>query len=83
MKAQLNEKPMRRLKAGDPVKMPDGGSRVIKPDDVREGRVVIWPAGAPLPSRLENVGGHWKVFATPFIAAREAVDEEATFAGCR
>jgi hypothetical protein len=71
LKARLEDKPIKRLKAGDPVKMPYGESRVIKPIDVREGRVVLWPAGAPLPSRLENVGGHWKVFADPFIAARK------------
>ena len=72
IKARLEEKPMRRLKAGDPVKMPDGQSRVIKPGDVREGRVVLWPDGLPIPSRVENVGGHWKVFAAPFIAARKS-----------
>jgi hypothetical protein len=71
LRARLEEKPMKRLKKGDPVRMPNGESRVIKPDDVREGRTVLWPAGAPLPSRLENVGGHWKVFADPFIAARK------------
>jgi hypothetical protein len=71
LKAQLEEKPMNRLNAGDPVRMPDGESRVIKPADVREGRVVLWAAGEPLPSRLENVGGQWKVFARPFIAARK------------
>jgi len=71
LKARLEEKPMRRLKEGDPVRMPDGETRVIKPVDVREGRVVLWPAGAPLPSRLENVDGHWKVFADPFIAVRK------------
>jgi hypothetical protein len=75
LKVQLNEKPIRRLKAGDPVKMPDGETRVIKPDDVREGRVVLWAAGEPLPSRLENVDGHWKVFARPFILARKSADE--------
>ena len=71
LKARLKEQPMRRLQAGDPVRMPDGESRVIKPVNVREGRVVLWPAGSPLPSRLENVGGHWKIFAAPFIAARK------------
>jgi hypothetical protein len=74
LKARLDEKPMRRLKAGDRVRMPDGESRVIKPVDVREGRVVLWPDGAPLPSRLENVDGHWKVFARPFIAARKLAE---------
>ncbi len=71
LKARLEEKPMRRLKTGDPVRMPDGESRVIKPADVREGRVVLWADGESLPSRLENVNGHWKVFAAPFIAARK------------
>jgi hypothetical protein len=74
MKAWLEERPIPRLKAGDPVQMPDGRSRVIKPDDVRQGRVVLWPDGAPLPSRIENVGGHWKVFAPPFIAARKSAE---------
>jgi len=74
MKAELEEKPMKRLKAGDPVRMPDGETRVIKPDDVREGRIVLWPDGAPVPSRLENVGGHWKVFAAPLIAARKSAE---------
>jgi hypothetical protein len=59
------------LNAGDPVKMPNGESRIIKPDDVRAGRIVLWAAGEPLPSRLENVEGHWKVFAGAFIAARK------------
>ena len=77
LKAQLDREPMRRLKAGDPVKMPDGEDRVIKPADVRDGRVVLWPAGAPLPSRVENVGGHWKVFARPFIDARKAAARTA------
>jgi hypothetical protein len=71
IKAGLEEKPMKRLNAGDLVRMPGGESRVIKPIDVREGRVVLWPAGLPLPSRLDNVGGRWKVFARPFIAARK------------
>ena len=73
LRARLEEKPIKRLKTGDPVRTPDGESRVIKPGDVREGRVVLWPAGAPLPSRLENVGGHWRVFAAPFISARKSV----------
>ena len=71
LRARLQEKPIKRLTAGDQVNMPNGESRVIKLADVREGRVVLWPEGGPLPSRLENVGGHWKVFADPFIAARK------------
>jgi hypothetical protein len=74
LKTRLDREPMRRLKAGDPVTMPDGEARVIKPADVREGRVVLWPAGAPLPSRVEDVGGHWKVLARPFIDARKKAE---------
>ena len=70
-RARLDEQPIRRLKAGDPVKMPNGDSLVIKINDVREGRVVLWPAGEPIPSRLENVEGRWKVFAGPYIAAQK------------
>jgi hypothetical protein len=74
LKARLEEQPMKRLRAGDPVTMPGGESRVIQPSDVREGRVVLWPAGALLPSRVENVGGHWRVLARPFIAARKQAE---------
>jgi hypothetical protein len=81
LKAQLDREPMRRLKAGDPVKMPDGEARVIKSADVREGRVVLWPAGEPLPSRVENVGGHWKVLARPFIDARKEAEAKAALSG--
>jgi hypothetical protein len=28
---------------------------------------VLLPRGAPFPTRLENRGGHWKVFKLPFI----------------
>lgn len=74
IKTRLEEQPMRRMKAGDPVRMPGGEARVIHPEDVRQGRVVLWPEGAPLPSRVENVDGRWRVFARPFIAARKAAE---------
>jgi hypothetical protein len=71
LKARLDEKPIRRLKAGDPVTMPSGEARVITDADVREGRVVVWVDGEPLPTRLEMVDGQWKVFAGTFIAVRK------------
>jgi hypothetical protein len=81
LKAQLDREPMRRLKVGDPVTMPNGKARVIKSADVREGRAVLWPVGAPLPSRVENVGGHWKVFARPFIGAGKAAEARTPRSG--
>ncbi len=71
LKARLQSMSIRRLKAGDSVEMPNGESRVIQPDDVRTGRVVLWADGEPMPTRLENVGGRWKVFAGTFMGARK------------
>jgi hypothetical protein len=71
LKARLDRMSIRRLKAGDPVKMPNGEARVIQPEDVRAGRVVLWADGEPLPTRLEKVRGSWKVFAGTFIGARK------------
>jgi hypothetical protein len=70
-KARLDGLRIKQLKAGDAVKMPNGESRAIKPDDVRAGRVVLWAEGELLPTRLENVDGHWKVFPGTFIATRK------------
>jgi hypothetical protein len=76
MKERLEQTPFHRLKAGDRVKMPGGRAGVIQSADVRTGRVVLRPAGSPYPTRLENVEGHWKVFARPFIVARQTAEAE-------
>jgi len=76
MKERLEQTAFHRLKAGDRVQMPGGRAGVIQPADVRDGRVVLRPAGAPFPTRLENVEGHWKVFAGPFIVARQTAEVE-------
>ncbi len=76
IKAKLDQTPFRRLKVGDRVKMPGGRVGVIKPADVGGGRVVLLPEGTPLPARLENVGGHWEVFARTFIVARKPAEAE-------
>jgi hypothetical protein len=76
MRSQLDRTPFRRLAAGDRVTMPGNRSGVIQPVDVREGRVVLLPRGAPFPTRLERVDGHWKVLARTFIAARKAAEAQ-------
>jgi hypothetical protein len=73
MRSRLDRTPFRRLHAGDRVRMPDGRVAVIKPADVSIGRIVLQPEGSALPTRLENIGGHWKVFVKPIIAARKAL----------
>ncbi len=75
-KARLDQIVMKRLKPGDTARMADGRSRILQPDDIRGGRLVIWPEGASYATELRNVGGHWKVVARPFIAARKAVGRE-------
>ncbi len=63
---------IKRLKPGDQFKMPQGRVAVIGPDEVTEDRAVVVPEGAPVPVRLERINGHWKVDASPAIAARKA-----------
>jgi hypothetical protein len=77
MSMKLGKTSFRRLAAGDRVTMPGNRSGVIQPSDVREGRVVLLPRGAPFPTRLENRDGHWKVFALPFIVLSKTSEVNA------
>jgi hypothetical protein len=74
MKLRLEPTPMERLNPDDAVKKPDGQSPALKSDDVREGPAVLGPEGTPHASRLECVGGRWKVDARPFIAAGKVAE---------
>ena len=59
---------------GNPVlheRQPDPARWVTFPSDVRDGRVVLLPQGAPYPTRVEKLDGHWRVFARPLIVARK------------
>ena len=74
MKEGFERKPFRRLAAGHRVRMPGGKIAVIKPADVSAGRAVLMPEGAPLPARVEDVRGHWKVLPRTFIMVRKAAE---------
>jgi hypothetical protein len=74
LKEQLAKQPIRRLKAGERFSLPRGKSGVVGADEVGADRAVLLPEGAPLPSRLQKVKGHWKVDARPVIAGRQAAD---------
>jgi hypothetical protein len=74
LKSSFAKSSFRRLGVGDRVNLPGGRVGVIKPADVADGRVVLLPVNPPLPARLENVGGHWRVFARTVIAARKSAD---------
>ena len=72
--AQFAKLPIKRLKEGEKVALPKGKQYVVAASEVGEDRAVLLPQGAPVPTRLQKVDGHWKVAADPFIAARKAAD---------
>lgn len=72
--AQFAKLPIMRLKEGQKVDLPKGKQYVVAASEVGEDRAVLLPKGAPVPTRLRKVDGHWKVAADPFIAARKAAD---------
>jgi hypothetical protein len=65
----------KRLKAGDEVKLPNGQTLKIDPEQVSEDRAVLMIEGGPVPTDLYRVGGVWKVDARPVIAGRKAAAE--------
>ena len=72
---------MKRLKAGDTAMMVNGASQALQPGDVRPGRVVLWPDGAPYATTTEEIGGRWKVVVRPFIVARKTAEADAPRSG--
>jgi hypothetical protein len=76
IRAKLDQSPIRRLSAGDRVRVPGGNTRVVQRSDVGKDRVVLWAEGSPYPARIERVNGHWKVLARTFILARKSDEAE-------
>lgn len=72
MRAIAAEIKLRRLKAGDEIKLPQGKAAVVPPAEADEDHAVILPEGSQAPIRLRRIDGHWKVDARPIIAARKA-----------
>lgn len=72
MRSLVAEMKIRRLKSGDEVAMPHGGTATLGPLETTGDRAMLLPEGAPEPVRLRKVDGHWKVDARPAIAARKA-----------
>jgi hypothetical protein len=64
--------PIRRLQAGDEVRLPGGRVVTVTPAEVAEGHAVIWPEKFPVPFRCHRVAGRWRVDASGLIAARKA-----------
>jgi hypothetical protein len=74
VQGQFDKRPIKRLKQGEKITLPRGNSYEVTAKEVGDDRAVLLPQGAPVPTRLERVAGHWKVNADPFIAARKTAD---------
>ena len=74
LKEKLAQQTWRSLKAGDKFTLPQGQVVVVKVEDVGPDRALILPQGASLPTRLQNVEGHWKVDPSAVIAGCKAAE---------
>ena len=68
-KAQIASLPVRVLKAGEEVTLPDGRRYKAKPEDVTPERAVVLPQGASFPALSRKVDGRWRIDAAPIIAS--------------
>jgi hypothetical protein len=73
-KAVVDKIVLKRLKAGDEVKLPNGQVLKVAPEEVTEDRAVILPQGPPLPLFAYRDKADWKLDARPIIAGRKAAD---------
>jgi hypothetical protein len=74
---------IRRLKAGDRIRGPQGVPVEVRKEDVGEDRALLLPEGAPEPVRLQRVEGRWKVDARPAISQRKQAATAPQKAGGR
>jgi hypothetical protein len=81
IKAQIAKLPIRALKPGDKIKLPRNREFTVSKADVTKDRAMLLPDGDPIPHRLQNVDGRWRVDAAPIIAARKAADAARKKAG--
>ncbi len=74
LEEKLGQQTFRSLKAGDKFTLFQGQEVVVKAADVGPERALLLPEGASLPTRLQKVGGHWKVDPSAVIAGRKAAE---------
>lgn len=66
--------PLRRVKVGDRVILPDSNELTVDDSQVNADRVLIMTEDSPIPFILVRSGGTWKVDASPVIAGRQAAE---------
>ncbi len=75
MRTAAAESKFKRLKPGDPIKLPpQGRAALVRPEEVTEARAMLLPERSRFPIALQKIDGHWKVDARPIVAARKAAD---------
>jgi hypothetical protein len=72
MEKQLASAEIRRLKPGEMVSLPGGGTMTVGTDDVNADRVLLQIPDQPVPYTIERRKNGWRVDATPIIQARNA-----------
>ncbi len=73
-KAVVEKVVLRRLKAGDEVKLPGGRVLKVAPEEVTENRAVLLPEGPPLPLFAYRFKEGWMLDVRPVIAGRKAAE---------
>jgi hypothetical protein len=70
--AVVDKLQIRRLKAGEQIKLPGGRVTRVKAEEVGADRAVLMSEGMPVPTRCVRVKGRWRVDARPVVASRRA-----------
>ena len=71
-KEQIARLPVRRLKAGESVKLAGGRTYETRAEDVGPDRAVVLPEGAAFPLASRLVDGRWRIDVSPIIANTKA-----------
>lgn len=71
-KSRVQSSRIKSHKAGEEVKLPNGKTFTVTPDLISVDRKVLSLVAMPIPMCVVRTDGHWKVDASPIIAARQA-----------
>ncbi len=72
MKAAFQSLPIRRMKAGEQLTLPNGKKITIEEAMISDSRLQLSMVTMPVPVALVKVDGAWKVDPAPLIEARKA-----------
>lgn len=70
----VKQTPIRALKAGETLNLPGGRTLKVDPAEVSGENAMLMFGRDPLPHKLRNVNGEWKIDPSTIIAARKAAE---------